>query len=166
MAKIIYLAGGCFWGIEAYFMQVKGIINTTAGYANGNCENPIYQQVCTGKTDFAEAVKIVYDENLISLKEILKRFFDIINPTSLNRQGNDIGTQYRTWIYYINDKDLSVINDVINEEQNKYNAPIVTEVKKLENFYEAEEYHQKYLQKNPSGYCHINLSKAKTFKMD
>mgnify|MGYP000778406823 FL=1 len=99
MAKIIYLAGGCFWGIEAYFMQVKGIINTTAGYANGNCENPIYQQVCTGKTDFAEAVKIVYDENLISLKEILKRFFDIINPTSLNRQGNDIGTQYRTGIY-------------------------------------------------------------------
>ncbi|MDD4779626.1 MAG: peptide-methionine (S)-S-oxide reductase MsrA [Tissierellia bacterium] len=156
--KEIYLAGGCFWGLQAYFDLKKGIVETVVGYANGNTENPTYEQVCTNATGFAETVYIKYDENEISLVEILEKFWKVIDPTSLNKQGGDIGTQYRTGIYYTDEKDLSIIKESLLNESKKYNKPIVTEVEKLRNFYRAEEYHQKYLEKNPNGYCHIDLS--------
>lgn len=160
MLKTIYLAGGCFWGLEAYFSLIDGICATEAGYANGNCENPTYEKVCTGATNFAETVKIEYDTDRISLYEILDHFFSIIDPTALNKQAFDIGTQYRSGIYYIDDEEEKIVKDKIAELQINYDRPIVTEVERLKNFYKAEEYHQKYLEKHPGGYCHIDLSKA------
>lgn len=157
--NIIYLAGGCFWGIEAYFSRLKGITSTQVGYANGKTENPTYEAVCTGETDFVETVKIEYDSDKISLNNILDNFFEIIDPTTLNKQAGDVGTQYRSGIYYINPEDKNIIQGKFKTVQEKHTAPIVTEVLPLKNFYKAEEYHQKYLDKNPSGYCHINLSK-------
>lgn len=160
MIKKIYFAGGCFWGVQAYFSLLEGVITTTTGYANGNKENPTYEEVCTGETDFAETVMVEYDSNTIALDILLDHFFGIINPTSLNRQGNDIGTQYRTGIYYVDEADREQIIMKIDAEQRKYPNKIQTEVGRLKNFYEAEEYHQDYLDKNPLGYCHIDLSKA------
>lgn len=160
MIKKIYFAGGCFWGVQAYFSLLEGVITTTTGYANGNKENPTYEEVCTGETDFAETVMVEYDSNTVALDILLDHFFGIINPTSLNRQGNDIGTQYRTGIYYVDETDREQIIMKIDAEQRKYPNKIQTEVGKLKNFYEAEEYHQDYLDKNPLGYCHIDLSKA------
>lgn len=160
MIKKIYFAGGCFWGVQAYFSLLEGVITTTTGYANGNKENPTYEEVCTGETDFAETVMVEYDSNTITLDILLDHFFGIINPTSINRQGNDIGTQYRTGIYYVDEGDREQIIMKIDAEQRKYPDKIQTEVGKLKNFYEAEEYHQDYLDKNPLGYCHIDLSKA------
>lgn len=159
--KKIYLAGGCFWGVEAYFSRVKGVIKTTTGYANGKIQDPTYEKVCSGETNFAETVLIEYKET--SLKQILQHFFSIVDPTTLNKQAHDVGTQYRSGIFYVDEKDREIIESMINEEQKKYSKPIVTEVKKLENFYKAEEYHQKYLDKNPQGYCHIDLSKINNF---
>lgn len=159
--KKIYLAGGCFWGIEAYFSKIPGVIKTTAGYANGNGNNPTYETMAHDK--FVETVEIEYNPNVISLTDILNHFFDIIDPTSLNRQGADIGTQYRSGIYYIDEEDMNLILKVIEREIEKSPKPIVVEVQNLENFYPAEEYHQKYLEKNPNGYCHINLSKIKNY---
>lgn len=156
--KEIYLAGGCFWGLQAYFDLKKGIVETLVGYGNGNTENPTYEQVCTNTTGFAEVVYIKYDENVISLIEILEKFWKVIDPTSLNKQGGDIGTQYRTGIYYTDEKDLPIIKESLLKESKKYDKPVVTEVEKLKNFFRAEEYHQKYLEKNPNGYCHIDLS--------
>lgn len=156
--KEIYLAGGCFWGLQAYFDLRKGVMETVVGYANGITENPTYQQVCTNTTGYAETVYIKYDENEITLNKILQDFWKVIDPTLLNRQGGDIGTQYRTGIYYVDEEDLSVINDSFKNEQEKYDKTMVTEVVPLKNFYAAEEYHQKYLDKNPNGYCHIDLS--------
>ena len=156
--KEIYLAGGCFWGLQAYFDLREGIKETVVGYANGNIENPTYEQVCTNKTGFAEAVYIKYDENEITLNKILEDFWKVIDPTLLNRQGGDIGTQYRTGIYYVNDEHLNVIKDSIENVALKYEKTIVTELLPLKNFYAAEEYHQKYLKKNTNGYCHIDLS--------
>lgn len=159
--KKIYLAGGCFWGIEAYFSKIPGVIKTTAGYANGNGNNPTYETMAHDK--FVETVEIEYNPNVISLTDILNHFFDIIDPTTLNRQGADIGTQYRSGIYYIDEEDMNLILKVIEREIEKSSEPIVVEVQNLENFYPAEEYHQKYLEKNPNGYCHINLSKIKNY---
>lgn len=156
--KIIYLAGGCFWGVEEYFSRIEGIIDTEVGYANGKKVNPTYQQVCTGLTGHAETVYVKYDESIVSLELILERFFRIIDPTLLNRQGGDIGSQYRTGIYYTDFDDIEIINKAIEKEQIKYNDPIVTEVKELAFFYYAEDYHQDYLKKNPGGYCHIDMS--------
>lgn len=161
MIKKIYLAGGCFWGIDAFYSMLDGVVNTVAGYANGNKENPVYEDVCGGATGFAETVLVEYDDEKIQLDEILNCYFDIVNPTTLNRQAFDIGTQYRSGIYYKEDEDLKIIKNKIKDEQKKYPRPIVTEVEKLKNFYNAEEYHQKYLEKNPGGYCHIDLSKAR-----
>ncbi len=160
----IYLAGGCFWGIEAYFSRLPGIISAVSGYANGKTKDPYYEEVCKGTTGFAETVMIEYDPNIISLEEILNHYFDIVDPTTLNRQGADIGNQYRSGIYYLKNEDLKTITEKIKQEQKIYNKTIVTEVKKLENFYKAEEYHQKYLDKNPGGYCHIDLSKIKKYQ--
>lgn len=162
--KKIYLAGGCFWGLEAYFSALAGVVKTTVGYANGCGENPTYKQVCKGDSGFAETVRIEYDPRRISLKDLINHFFDIIDPTALNKQSNDVGTQYRSGIYYVDEKDRKIIVDAIEKEQKRYKLPVVTEVKALESFYDAEEYHQKYLEKNPDGYCHIDLSKVQKYR--
>lgn len=157
--KEIYLAGGCFWGVEGYFKQLDGVTKTTVGYANGDSENTSYYEL--KHTGHAETLKLEYDPKIITLDEILAHFFRIVDPTLLNRQGNDIGTQYRSGIYYVDESDLKAINQAIKIEQTKYSSPILTEVQKLENFVVAEEYHQDYLDKNPNGYCHVDLSLAK-----
>jgi peptide methionine sulfoxide reductase msrA/msrB len=164
VSKQIYFAGGCFWGIEAYFSKLPGVIKTTAGYANGEITNPTYKEVCAGKSGFAEAVLIKYDENIISLEDLLNHYLDIVDPTTLNKQGNDVGTQYRSGVYYTDEADELTIKKRLKEESKKYKIPIVIEVKKLENFYVAEEYHQKYLDNTPHGYCHIDLSKVKKYR--
>lgn len=156
--KEIYLAGGCFWGVEEYFSRLEGIVETNVGYANGHKENPSYREVCRGTTGHVETTYIKYDESIISLDTILNKFFRIIDPTLLNRQGGDVGNQYRTGIYYTDSKDLSTIDKVLEEEKKKYDLPIVTEVLALTVYFQAEDYHQKYLKKNPGGYCHIDMS--------
>ncbi len=153
----IVLAGGCFWGVEAYFERKKGVVETTVGYANGIVENPTYEQVKTATTGHVEACYIKYDEEQVSLKTLLDYLWLVIEPTLKDQQGPDIGSQYRTGIYYIGDEDLGVIMEAVKEEQLKHDKPIVTEVESLKCYYLAETYHQKYLHKNPSGYCHINL---------
>ena len=155
MKKII-LAGGCFWGIQAYYDKVKGVLETETGYIDGDFPNPTYEQVCNG-SNHAEAVRISYNESLVTLNHLLDHFFQIIDPTTINRQGNDIGRQYRTGIFYIDEEDNSIIDAYINKIKAKYQKPIRTEVKKASEFYLAETYHQKYLKKNPCGYCHIDL---------
>ena len=156
MIKEIYLAGGCFWGVEAYFKEIEGIIDTKVGYANGNTEQTNYQEV--KKTDHAETVKVSYDNEKISLEEILEYFYYIIDPFSVNRQGNDIGRQYRTGVYSKDIKDLEKAKDFIKSKQEKADKEIRVEVEELKNFIIAEDYHQDYLDKNPRGYCHINLN--------
>lgn len=153
--KIIYLAGGCFWGTEHFFKQVRGVLSTEVGYANGHKENPTYEEVCQTDTGFAEAVCINYDPNVIDLDLLLELFFQTINPTSLNKQGGDIGTQYRTGIYHVDETDIPTIRQALAKLQAKYTQPIVIEQKPLSNFYPAEAYHQDYLENNPRGYCHI-----------
>ena len=156
--KEIYLAGGCFWGVEEYFSRIGGVVDTDVGYANGTSENPSYKQVCSGITGHTETTHIKYDESKVTLKELLDKFFKIIDPTLLNRQGGDIGNQYRTGIYYKDPEDLTIIKEVIEEKQNNYTKKIVTEVMPIEKYYSAEEYHQDYLKKNPGGYCHVDMS--------
>ena len=156
--KEIVLAGGCFWGMEAYFKLIKGVISTRVGYANGRTESPTYKEVCSGETGHVEACRLVYNEEVIDLTGILKHFFRIIDPTLLNRQGNDRGTQYRTGIYYTDNDDAPGIDEFIKKVFHDYSSPILTEVMPLLCFYDAEEYHQDYLTKNPAGYCHIELS--------
>ena len=157
--KTIYLAGGCFWGVEKYFQQFDGVLSTEVGYANGNKENPTYEEVRTQTTGFTETLKLEYDPAVLPLRKILELYYDIIEPTVKDRQGHDIGNNYRTGIYYLNEEDLPLIREVTAEEQKKYCDPIVTEILPLQNFYKAEEYHQKYLDKNPGGYCHIPSEK-------
>jgi len=162
--KTIYLAGGCFWGVEKYISLITGVISTSVGYANGRTPNPTYDDVCYYNSGHAETVKVEYDPTKVSLKFLLNLFFEAIDPTSLNRQGSDIGAQYRTGIYYIDEADKDTILDSIALLQESYDKQVMIEVKLLENFYLAEEYHQKYLYKNPGGYCHIgsaNFKKAR-----
>lgn len=156
--KNIYFAGGCFWGTEHFFKQINGVVDTEVGFANGETENPTYQEVYTDKTGFAETVHVVYDEKVIDLKFLLNMFFKAIDPTSLNRQGHDEGTRYRTGVYYVSEDQLPIIEEVFNEQQKLIENPIVVELLPLKNFYGAEEYHQDYLDKNPDGYCHLPLS--------
>ena len=144
--------------MEAYFSRIYGVYNVTSGYANGKGEDPSYEDVIIGDQGFAEAVHVEYDPELVSLSELLTYYFKVIDPTSLNRQGNDQGIQYRTGIYYEDEKDASVITMALEREQEQYDNPIVTEVLPLMNYFLAEEYHQDYLVKNPNGYCHIDLS--------
>ena len=153
--KTIYFAGGCFWGTEHFFKMIKGVVGTTVGYANSIIENPSYKDVCSGDTLAAETVKVDYDPSLVSLEFLTRMFFHAIDPTSLNRQGNDIGTQYRTGIYYTDNEDLAEIYKVFEEQRSTTEGEIVVEVKALQNFYAAEDYHQDYLDKNPDGYCHL-----------
>ena len=154
----IYLAGGCFWGVEEYFSRVAGVTDAVSGYANGRGETTQYELI--GQTGHAETVHVTYDANQISLKEILLHYFRIINPISKNKQGNDVGTQYRTGVYYKDDQDLEVINQVFEQVAQKYDQPLAVEKEALRNFIVAEDYHQDYLQKNPNGYCHINVNQA------
>ena len=156
--KQIWLAGGCFWGVDAYMSRVLGVAEVTAGYANGSTENPTYEDVLYRNTGHAEAVAVYYDPERISLHELLEHFFLIIDPTVKNRQGNDVGSQYRTGVYYQDEADLAVIDKVVAQVQVEYERPIVTEVEPLAGFHPAEEYHQSYLEKNPGGYCHIDFS--------
>ena len=159
--KKIYLAGGCFWGVEEYFSRIKGVGNTIVGYANSTVDNPTYEQVCSGSTNAAEALYIEYDEKTVSIDKLLDYYFDIIDPISLNKQGPDAGTQYRTGIYYADKNDLETIKNYVNKVQVMYDEKLAVEVMPLQNFYDAEEYHQDYLKKNPNGYCHIDLSSMK-----
>lgn len=157
MIKKIYLAGGCFWGVQEFFSRINGVIKTYVGYVNSNVENPSYELVCSGTTKAVEAVEIQYDNSIIGLEQLIDNLFEIIDPTLLNRQANDIGTQYRTGIYYIDLVEESLIKEKIKKLQEKYSKPIRTEIMKLNNFWLAEEYHQDYLKKNPNGYCHIKF---------
>lgn len=152
--KTIYLAGGCFWGAQRFFDQFEGVVNTEVGYANGPTVNPSYEQVCQS-SGHAETVRVDYDEALLPTQKLLEYYFMIIDPLSVNRQGEDEGVQYRTGIYY---DDLELLPDITaayNKEAAKYDKPMAVELKPLEGFYTAEEYHQKYLVKNPTGYCHV-----------
>lgn len=167
--KTIYFAGGCFWGVEHFFSLLNGVTSTTVGYANSNIENPSYEQVKAHESSASETVKVEYDEDIISLKELLDLFFEIIDPTSIDRQGHDIGHQYRTGIYYLDDAELPIINQKIMEVKNNNFGLCKVEVLKLINFFDAEEYHQDYLFKNPGGYCHLPLSafeNAKAYKKE
>ena len=153
--KTIYLAGGCFWGTQRFFDQFPGVIKTEVGYANGRTANPSYEDVCRRDTGHAETVKIEFDETVISTAKLLDYYFLTIDPLSVNRQGGDVGTQYRTGIYYTDESLLPEIRARVAAEEQKVGAPLAVEVLPLENFYRAEEYHQDYLVKNPAGYCHI-----------
>ena len=156
--KTIYLAGGCFWGCEEFFRQFDGVLHTVVGYANGNTENPTYEDVKHRGSGHAETVKIDFDEEVISLTELLDDYFLVIDPLSVNRQGEDEGVQYRTGIYYEDESLLPEIRARVEREAERLGQPLAVEVKPLESFYEAEEYHQKYLEKHPGGYCHIPRS--------
>lgn len=155
MNNEIYLAGGCFWGTEHYLKQIRGVLDTTTGYANSCVENPSYEQVCSGSTRAAEAVKVVFDTHVLSLEKLLEIFYLSIDPTSLNRQGYDCGTQYRTGIYFTAAEDEATVVRSLAQLQSRYKQPIVVEAQALSNFYPAESYHQDYLEVNPRGYCHI-----------
>ncbi len=151
------MAGGCFWGTEHYFKQIDGVLETETGFANGNTENPTYEEVYTDTTGYAETVKVVYDESRVGLPFLLDMFFHAIDPTLLNRQGHDVGTRYRTGVYYTDEVELPVIKRVFEEKQKLYEQPIVTEFAPLQNFFLADEYHQDYLDKHPDGYCHLTV---------
>ena len=156
--QVIYLAGGCFWGVEAYISRLKGVNQTEVGYANGKDLAPTYEKVCTGKTGHAECVKVTYNPEIISLDEILEEFFKIIDPFSLNRQGADVGTQYRTGIYWQEPSQRSAVVRFLNRKQRDARKKIAVEAHGIGNFFPAEDYHQKYLEKNPEGYCHVDLN--------
>ena len=154
----IYLAAGCFWGAEKYLKLIEGVTFTEVGFANGNTENPTYKEVYTDQTGYAETVHLRYNPLIVSLRFLLEMYFKAIDPTSLNKQGEDEGTRYRTGIYYSDSTDRTVIDEVVAEEAKKYGLPLCVEVEPLRNFYPADEYHQDYLDKNPSGYCHLPVA--------
>lgn len=158
MTETIYFAGGCFWGTEHFMQQVKGVVNTEVGYANSTVPNPTYQEVCTGATNAAETVKVTFDPDVVSLPFLTRLYLMTVDPTTLNRQGNDRGTQYRTGIYFTDNHQEKLIAPVLDSLQRQLSRPIKIELKPLENFYPAENYHQEYLDKNPGGYCHIDPS--------
>lgn len=194
MSAVVYLAGGCFWGVQGYFDRLNGVIESSVGYANSIIPNPSYEDVCAGVSGASECLELVYDDRIMPLFAgvrdvdsankssefiesisanfsdittfsqlqdcILLRFLSIINPFSINRQGNDIGTQYRSGIYTIDSVSLSIVKNFINIINKLYGKAVAIEIMPLQNFYKAEEYHQKYLQKHPNGYCHIDISKA------
>lgn len=154
--KKIYLAGGCFWGVQHYLSLINGIRQTVVGYANSDIETPSYEDLKAHRSSASETVEVTYDEDVITLKEILDLFFMIIDPTILDRQGHDIGHQYRTGIYYVDEEDKSIIKESLDELSKQYDQPIVTELLPLTNFTIGEDYHQDYLVKNPNGYCHVD----------
>lgn len=152
----IYFAGGCFWGTEHFFKQIDGVTDTEVGYANSIIPHPTYREVCTGQTQAVEGVRVVYDTAKINLLYLIRLYLMTIDPTSVNRQGNDAGTQYRTGIYYTTaDQQRTAIAE-LDKEASRHSRPLAVEIKPLINFYSAEEFHQDYLDKNPGGYCHID----------
>ena len=156
----IYLAGGCFWGIQGYFSRVAGVLESSVGYANSQIANPSYEIVCSGCSGAVEALELVYDEGRLELSEIVDRLLAIIDPAALNYQGNDIGTQYRNGVYYLQEGNEAVIQERIRAWEQRSGRKAVTEVLPLQNFYLAESYHQNYLQSHPHGYCHIDIDSS------
>ena len=155
--KRIVIAGGCFWGVEGYYKRLKGVLDTNVGYTNGNFENPTYEDLKHHFATHAEAVEIYYDEKLITLKQILNHMFRFIDPTSLNRQGGDIGIQYRTGIYYQTEEDKKIIKQFLDEKNILLKGRLAVEMTEEQGFYLAEDYHQDYLDHNPNGYCHVDF---------
>lgn len=165
----IYFAGGCFWGIGAYFSLVPGVADTTSGYANGTTENPTYEEVCFGNTGYAETVRVRYDPDAVSLQTLAEHYFGLIDPVSVNRQGHDNGTQYRTGIYYpdgTDETDITTLQAVMDAEATEIGKELAVEFQPLTCFYEAEERHQNYLDNNPTGYCHVDFSGLRAFVDD
>lgn len=160
--KRIYLAGGCFWGLEAYMARVYGVYEAKSGYANGKTENPSYEDLIYRGTGHAETVEVFYNPKEVSLNTLLKYYFRVIDPIAVNRQGNDHGVQYRTGIYYLDEGDVPIIRAICHDVQQHYQVPLAVEVQPLIHFYVAEDYHQKYLEKNHGGYCHIDLFEVET----
>lgn len=156
--KKIYLAGGCFWGVQKYFDQLKGVVETRVGYANGYVDAPTYEEVKKQNTGHAETVMVAYDDEVIGLKFLLSMYYKVIDPVSVNKQGEDVGSQYRTGIFYVDEKDEAVVLESLSELQKEYEEPLAVEHEELKSFFDAEQYHQDYLKKNPGGYCHIGAS--------
>lgn len=156
--ETLYLAGGCFWGVEGYFQQIPGVVETEVGYANGKTDQTSYEQL--HQTAHAETVKLTYDRNRVHPAELILHFFRVVDPTSLNKQGNDVGEQYRTGIYSDDPKIREMAQVMLERLQKKFDKPVVIEVEPVKNYIKGEDYHQKYLTKNPNGYCHINLHLA------
>ena len=170
MSQSIILAGGCFWCIEAVFQRIKGVTKVVSGYAGGDLKNPTYEQVCSGQTGHAEGVKVTFDPNIVKLEEILEIFWHLHDPTTLNRQGGDVGTQYRSAIFYEGESEFNIIQESIKKllDSQIYKDPITTQILPLEVFYEADEYHQNYFNTHPNqGYCQlvINPKMAKLRKI-
>lgn len=159
--KVIYLAGGCFWGVEAYFKQLDGVIDTEVGYANGKEGETDYDKV--NETGHAETLKLTYDPQILPLRKVLSYYYYIINPFTINRQGNDRGSQYRTGIFTVDEEDKKMAQEFLWEKQEKEEEKIQVLVEDLKNFIKAEDYHQDFLDKNPSGYCHVNLNDVPEF---
>ena len=155
MLHTIYLAGGCYWGVEKYMANMPGVEETEVGFANGHIEAPAYVQVKKGDTGHAETVRVVYDDAVIPLEKLLRLFLRIIDPTSFEKQGEDVGNQYRTGVYWTDAADEAVVRAELAGLQGAYAAPLAVEALPLDCFYPAEEYHQKYLDKTPGGYCHV-----------
>lgn len=155
MQKVIYLAGGCFWGVQEYYSRLKGVISSFSGYANGIKANPTYLEVRSGEYHHVETVKVTYDDEIISLNKLLEHFLRFVDPYSLNKQGEDEGVQYRSGVYFIDENEREIIENYFDEN---LLPGYLIEVLPLENFYFAEDYHQDYLKKNVNGYCHINLN--------
>ena len=164
--KDIYLAGGCFWGLEAYMARVYGVYDVTSGYANGKTENSVYEDLLYNNSGHAETVHVVYDPDRVSLNQLLGYYFRVIDPTSINKQGNDVGDQYRTGVYYTDPSELQIIKAFIETKQKLFKKTIAVEVEPLKQYTLAEEYHQDYLEKNPNGYCHINLYDVEQILID
>ena len=156
MTETIYFAGGCFWGTEHFFKQLRGVESTTVGYANSIVENPSYKLVCTGTTEAAETVRVDFDPAVVGLPFLIRMYFRTIDPTSLNKQGGDTGTQYRTGIYATGEQQLETVRRVVAEQQSQSAERFVVETGIIRNFYPAEDYHQDYLDANPGGYCHVD----------
>ena len=152
-----YFGAGCFWGVEAEFRKLDGVLSTSVGYMGGITQDPTYEEVCTGTTGHAEVVEIEYDENMVSYNKLLDIFMNIHDPTQLNRQGPDIGTQYRSAIFVINNDQKELANEMINKMNKNLNDSVVTSVEKKTEYYIGEEYHQKYLEKRGLASCHTNL---------
>ncbi len=157
--KEAIVGGGCFWCLDAIFREIEGVEDVISGYANGNIENPNYKMVCSDTTGYAEVVKIIYDDRKISYEELLEIFYTIHDPTTLNRQGADFGSQYRSIIIYKDEKEKEIANRVTKEVQKRLDRKVVTKIEPLKNFYRAEEYHQNYFHRNPTqGYCQIVIA--------
>lgn len=164
MKRTIYLAGGCYWGVEKYLSYILGVTETEVGFANGHVTAPAYVQVKHGDTGHAETVRTVYEDTILPLDKLLRLFFRIIDPTSVEKQGEDIGNQYRTGVYWTDAADEPVIRAELDKLQTAYAAPLAVEACPLDCFYPAEDYHQKYLDKTPGGYCHVSLDEIEWVK--